>query len=72
MTYGQVATAAGNPKAARAVGNLMAKNNNKNIPCHRVVQSDGSVGAYNGLQGKDKQALLIKEGVKCHRGKVCL
>jgi len=63
LSYGQVALRAGNGKASRAVGNAMAKNNDKNIPCHRVVRADGSIGAYNGLQGKSKAAILKKEGV---------
>lgn len=63
MTYGQVAAKAGNPKASRVVGNLMAKNQDKNIPCHRVVKSDGSIGMYNGLRGKSKEVILKNEGV---------
>ena len=71
LSYGQVALRAGNGKAARAVGNLMAKNTDKSVPCHRVVRADGSIGAYNGLQGKSKLALLEKEGVAfVNKGKV--
>jgi O-6-methylguanine DNA methyltransferase len=66
MTYKQVATKAGNPDAARAVGGYMSKNADKTIPCHRVVRSDGKMGGYNGLQGKKtgpeaKRDLLQKE-----------
>jgi O-6-methylguanine DNA methyltransferase len=71
MTYKEVAKKAGNEKASRAVGNYMAKNQDKNIPCHRVVKSDGSIGMYNGLQGKSKQVILKKEGVNfTSKGKV--
>lgn len=63
MTYGEVAKHAGNQKASRVVGNFMAKNQDKNIPCHRVVKSDGGVGMYNGLCGESKADLLKKEGV---------
>lgn len=63
MTYGEVAKKSGNPKASRAVGSIMAKNQDKNIPCHRVVKSDGSIGIYNGLRGKSKEAILKAEGV---------
>ena len=63
LTYGQVAKKAGAPQASRAVGSIMAKNADKQVPCHRVVRSDGSIGMYNGLQGKDKRTLLKSEGV---------
>ena len=63
MTYGSVAKRAGNEKAARAVGIIMAHNTDKAVPCHRVVKSDGSIGAYNGLRGKSKEGILKKEGV---------
>jgi methylated-DNA-protein-cysteine methyltransferase-like protein len=64
LTYGEVATCAGNAKASRAVGSIMAKNNDKALPCHRVVRADGSVGEYNGLRGESKSTLLKEEGVK--------
>lgn len=62
MTYKEVATKAGNPNASRVVGSIMSKNQNLNIPCHRVIRSDGKVGGYNGLRGESKQELLKKEG----------
>lgn len=62
MTYKEVATKAGNSKGARAVGTIMANNSDKNIPCHRVIRSDGTIGEYNGLQGNSKELLLRKEG----------
>ncbi len=63
MSYGQVAAAAGRPRAARAVGTIMAMNQDKQVPCHRVIRSDGKIGGYNGLQGtKSKEELLRKEG----------
>lgn len=72
MTYRQVATLAGNPKAARAVGTLMAKNQDKNIPCHRVVRSDYTFGKYNGLRGGDKGILLRSEGVVVQNNRVVI
>lgn len=47
MTYKQVARAAGRPKAYRAVGNILNKNYEQAIPCHRVIRSDGTIGGYN-------------------------
>ena len=64
MTYKQVATKAGNPRAARAVGMLMSKNFNPKIPCHRVVRSDGRPSGYNRGGWSAKQKLLRKEGAK--------
>lgn len=73
LTYSQVAKKAGSPKACRAVGIILGKNCNKEIPCHRVIKSNGSVGEYNFLQGPDKKKLLEKEGVKfSSNGKVVL
>lgn len=62
MTYADVARKAGNPKAARAVGAVMRSNYAPEIPCHRVVRSDGSLGSYNRGGEKRKRALLQNEG----------
>jgi len=62
MTYKQVATKAGNPNAARAVGAVMRTNYLKDVPCHRVVHSDGTIGNYNRGGAKKKRELLMKEG----------
>lgn len=62
MTYKEVATKAGNPKAARGVGAVMRNNYNPDIPCHRVVNSDGSFGSYNRGGTLRKQAILKEEG----------
>jgi len=62
QTYKQVAQAAGNPNAYRAVGNILNKNDDPAIPCHRVICSDGKPGGYNRGPEK-KRSLLQKEGV---------
>jgi O-6-methylguanine DNA methyltransferase len=62
MTYKEVATKAGNPKAARAVGAIMRTNYDESIPCHRVVRSDGSLGSYNRGGARRKKQILKKEG----------
>lgn len=64
MSYGEVAAAAGSAGAARAVGTIMKNNKDKNIPCHRVIGADGSIGGYNSLRGPSKRQLLLSEGVK--------
>lgn len=61
MTYGLVASRAGKPGAARAVGTIMANNDDKSVPCHRVVRSDGKPSGYNGINGPSREALLAKE-----------
>ena len=64
MTYKQVAARAGNPRAARAVGTLMARNYDETIPCHRVVYSDGRVGNYNRGGPARKIELLLEEAYR--------
>jgi O-6-methylguanine DNA methyltransferase len=61
LTYQEVAKKAGNVKACRAVGNILNKNFNKDIPCHRVVRSDGKIGGYN-RGSENKKKILKKEG----------
>lgn len=62
MTYKEVARLTGRPKAYRAVGNILNKNSDPRIPCHRIIRSDGKIGGYNrGI--KKKKEILIKEGV---------
>ena len=64
ITYAELATAAGHPKASRAVGSVMAMNPWPIlIPCHRVVRRDGIIGNYSGEGGTEtKTRLLIHEG----------
>lgn len=63
LTYKQVAKLVGRPKAYRAVGTILSKNYNPQIPCHRVIRSDGKPGGYN-RGSVNKIRILIKEGVK--------
>ena len=71
LTYKKVAEIARNPRAFRAVGNILNKNRNPKIPCHRVVRSDGRTGGYN-RGTKQKILLLRKEDVKLENGKIVL
>ena len=53
LTYREVARLAGRPRAARVVGQILKRNWNPAIPCHRVIRSDGTLGGYNrGVQQK--------------------
>ena len=65
ITYGELADRAGSPRAARAVGRVMATNSIPIIiPCHRVVASGGRIGGYSAPSGLTmKQRLLSLEGV---------
>lgn len=62
LSYKEVAKLAGSPKAYRAVGNILNKNYDPKIPCHRVIRSDGKIGGYNRGE-KIKKLLLNKENI---------
>jgi methylated-DNA-[protein]-cysteine S-methyltransferase len=63
-TYGDIARALGHPKAARAIGKIVANNPNPiSIPCHRVVKSNGEIGGF-AYGEKMKREILEKEGIK--------
>ena len=62
-SYAWVAEKAGT-KAYRAVGQALKKNPYApEIPCHRVIASDGSIGGYSGGVTRKKK-LLLEEGVE--------
>jgi methylated-DNA-[protein]-cysteine S-methyltransferase len=61
VAYGELAEMAGHPRAARAVGNVMAANPIPIvIPCHRVIRADGALGNY-GDDPEWKKRLLAHE-----------
>mgnify|MGYP001565502348 CR=1 FL=1 len=63
MTYKEVARVVNRPRAYRAVGNVLNKNTDPKIPCHRVIRSDGRVGGYRwGTRRKLK--LLRRERIR--------
>lgn len=73
-TYKLIAEKLGS-KAYQAVGQALRRNPHApEVPCHRVVKSDGSIGGFNGkTKGKEidrKIALLKSEGVEVVNGKV--
>lgn len=61
-TYGDVATLAGQPRACRAVGNIMRDCRRSDVPCHRVIAAGGRLGGYGGSEAL-KRSLLVAEGV---------
>ena len=64
-TYKEIAVAIGRPKSSRAVANACAQNPYApDVPCHRVVRSDGSLGGYSAEGGIErKRQLLEKESM---------
>jgi methylated-DNA-[protein]-cysteine S-methyltransferase len=61
-TYGDVAARAGQPRAWRAVGNIMRECRRPDVPCHRVIAAGGRLGGYGGNLAL-KRALLRAEGI---------
>jgi methylated-DNA-protein-cysteine methyltransferase-like protein len=65
VSYGEVARRAGYPRAARAVGNVLASS--MGLPWWRVVRANGELAAHGG----DEQARrLRREGVAIRDGRV--
>ncbi|HMH10957.1 MAG TPA: MGMT family protein [Candidatus Nitrosopolaris rasttigaisensis] len=63
-TYGDITKALGHPKAARAIGRIIANNPNPIlVPCHRVVKSNGEIGGFAYGEQRKRQ-ILEKEGIK--------
>ena len=61
VSYGELATLAGYPRAARAVGSAMRGNPLPIIiPCHRVVLSSGELGGFGGRPDLKRQLLAIE------------
>ena len=64
LTYKDVAKKIGKPKAYRAVGTILSKNFNPEIPCHRVIRTNGKIGNYNRGGSVSKIKILKAEGYK--------
>ncbi len=64
VTYKELAKMIGYPKAYRAVGTALSINPlAPQIPCHRVIKSDGSLGNYSAPGGtRLKRKMLMAEG----------
>ena len=64
ISYSGLAEMVGRPQAHRAVGNAMNKNPfAPQVPCHRVVKSNGDLGGFSSGSGL-KIKRLQEEGVK--------
>lgn len=67
-SYGEVAAAVGQPRAARAVARACASNRVALlVPCHRVVRGDGSAGGYRWGVAR-KRRLLEQEKARAGGG----
>ena len=64
-TYTDIAIQIGHPSSARAVANACGKNPYApEVPCHRVIRSDGSIRGYSAEgDSEKKRAMLRDEGV---------
>ena len=61
-TYKDIALALKKPRSSRAVANACGKNPLLiEIPCHRVIRSDGKLGGYSGKGGINQKRKLLKE-----------
>ena len=70
-TYGDVAELAGQPRAARAVGNIMRDCGGIGVPAHRVIAAGGKLGGYGGSEHL-KRSLLVAEGVTLRGSRIPL
>ena len=60
-TYKEIAVAIGRPNSSRAVANACAQNPYApDVPCHRVVRSDGSLGGYSAEGGIERKRQLLE------------
>jgi len=64
VSYGEVARRAGYPRAARAVGNVLA--NSLGLPWWRVVRANGELAAHS---GEEQARRLRREGVTVRNGR---
>ena len=71
-TYKEIAVLIGRPNSARAVANACGKNPYApEIPCHRVVRKDGTLGGYSAKGGINrKKKLLENEGHRFVKDKI--
>jgi methylated-DNA-protein-cysteine methyltransferase related protein len=72
-TYGQIAAMAGNPRAARMVGEAMRKTPEYlDIPCHRVVNQAGGMSPAYAFGGAGRQRMAIEAGGVDFRENGCI
>ena len=69
--YGEVARRAGLPGRARLVARLLSQNEDRKLPWHRVLRSDGRIAFPEGSEGWREQSVRLRsEGVIVENGRV--
>ena len=69
--YGEVARRAGLPGRARLVARLLSQNEDRKLPWHRVLRSDGRIAFPEGSEAwREQSARLRGEGVLVENGRV--
>jgi deoxyribonuclease V len=69
-TYGDIAKAMGDVRAAKAVAQVLWDVDCPEVPRHRVVSADGTLGSGDAISVSDVTSRLIGEGVPVHNGRV--
>lgn len=73
MTYGQIASCAGNPRSARQVARALHTMTAKySLPWHRVINGEGRISIQNDGHRQLQKELLESEGVEIIGGKIDL
>ena len=72
-TYGQIATLAGNNKAARQISRILHSSSDKyDLPWHRVINSQGKISLRTGDGLEMQKAMLESEGIQVINGRIYL
>lgn len=72
-TYGQIATIAGNNKAARQISRILHSSSDKyDLPWHRVINSQGKISLRTGDGFEMQKAMLESEGIQVMKDKIDL
>lgn len=73
-TYGQIAKMAGLPKHARLVGRVLQQVEDKHLPWHRVINSQGKISLSKlDVQGDNLQIIKLQaENIVVNAGKINL
>lgn len=61
MTYGQIATILGHPRAARAVGYALRASKDTDVPWQRVINGKGGISARSEVERPIEQRLRLEE-----------